>query len=303
MQRSKNEICILCGKTHNSGRNIIEYFQCTVCEKLQQLPHDVCGFGGVDGIECTCGRKADAVWKQISFEEYKKLTSAGSEMTNEEILANAPEGATHITSNNVYLKVYGNHCHVFNSLHVWSIPITNIEDVFILNNPRSLFDIFRIVELEKKQSKERRETIADHVLNILAEEGFENFSTNMLKTNDGRRVELTIRYTNGKTPAEVLDELTERVEAAERERDDMKANIDHLMKDCHRFTDKRLNEFAIEQKIFELERFMQTFIKAAMDAPVPEINWQANELMRKALIGALETAKNERIVELKEQLV
>lgn len=70
-------------------------------------------------------------------------------MTNEEILANAPEGATHITSNNVYLKVYGNHCHVFNSLHVWSIPITNIEDVFIRNNPRSLSDIRRIVELEK----------------------------------------------------------------------------------------------------------------------------------------------------------
>ncbi len=303
MQRSKNEICILCGKTHNSGRNIIEYFQCTVCKKLQQLPHDVCGFGGVDGIECTCGRKADAVWKQISFEEYKKLTSAVSEMTNEEILENAPDKNLRHYDGNYYWQYTNDNgwCRYCN-------PIAKTVVGEPSSGMRSLSDIRRIVELEQKLEaaeqalKSAEDRVDAYKLHVdeMRETQFRRFNNEecWIYQGDGEDYPESLIC-----PVVISAEQLRTFLAAERERDDMKANIDHLMKDCHRFTDKRLNEFAIEQKIFELERFMQTFIKAAMDAPVPEINWQANELMRKALIGALETAKNERIVELKEQLV
>jgi len=69
-------------------------------------------------------------------------------MTEQEIIENAPSGATHF-ANGSYLQVEGNHCKVFNSLSVWSVPISNVEDVFINQNPRLLDDIKRLSLLSK----------------------------------------------------------------------------------------------------------------------------------------------------------
>ena len=66
-------------------------------------------------------------------------------------------------------------------------------------------------------------------------------------------------------------------------------------------TSEVLKEFATDQKIDELERFVQAFSKAALAAPVPEINRRANELIRAAIVGALKTATQDRINLLRQQ--
>ena len=76
MQQSNSRHCYLCGLSHNGAcnPNSFDYFQCTECQTLQQLPKDVCGFGGIDGYFCFCNKSGAEVWKQISFQEYMKLS-------------------------------------------------------------------------------------------------------------------------------------------------------------------------------------------------------------------------------------
>mgnify|MGYP003631793803 CR=1 FL=1 len=75
-------------------------------------------------------------------------------MDLKEIVENAPEGTTHFYYSDVqplsYLMVEGNHCKYWNSLDVWSIPISNAEDIFIHSKPRLIDDVKRIVELESQ---------------------------------------------------------------------------------------------------------------------------------------------------------
>lgn len=178
-------------------------------------------------------------------------------MTNEEILANTPEGATHITSNNVYLKVYGNYCHVFNSLHVWSIPITNIEDVSIRNNPRSLSDIRRIVELEKYNLGLAMESHELQQKLEAAERRIVELEKEVERLNAHSLVFDAVLTLN--------DDLKQKLEAAGRERDAAlgfiasriptieslcsKSDVAKIMKSEHL---QALNKFAIEQKINSL---------------------------------------------------
>ena len=69
-------------------------------------------------------------------------------ISEQAIIDNAPDGSTHF-ANGTYLKIEGNSCKAFNSLNVWSLPISNIEEVFLYNNPRLLDDIKRIALLSK----------------------------------------------------------------------------------------------------------------------------------------------------------
>ena len=87
MQQSNGKHCYVCGNTHSNECNPddFDYFQCTECKTLQQLPSDVCGFGGLSGIRCACNREASKVWRHVSFEEYKKLNNAVPADTGNEL--------------------------------------------------------------------------------------------------------------------------------------------------------------------------------------------------------------------------
>ena len=62
------------------------------------------------------------------------------------------------------------------------------------------------VKLKAEKKKYLLTTLADCVLEVLRNENIENFSTNALSTNEGRQVELTIRYVDGQTPADKLNQ-------------------------------------------------------------------------------------------------
>jgi len=71
-------------------------------------------------------------------------------MNNQEILDNAPKNWTHYaTSSNKYFMIEGWRMHVWLG-EVWSVPISNGLDVLMVGDVRSLADIKRIVEQDKK---------------------------------------------------------------------------------------------------------------------------------------------------------
>jgi predicted RNase H-like nuclease (RuvC/YqgF family) len=67
------------------------------------------------------------------------------------------------------------------------------------------------------------------------------------------------------TPKEVY-ELRKKVTELEQEISDHKANIDHLMNDCHRFTDKRLQERDLEMQAKGIEKALKKLDKP--DTPI-----------------------------------
>jgi vacuolar-type H+-ATPase subunit I/STV1 len=127
----------------------------------------------------------------------------------------------------------------------------------------------RVEELKKNKHKETLETISDYILEFMHANNIENFSTNRLSTNEGRQVELTIRYVDGETPADQLAKANERVKELESQYQlltkriepllDMQEDGEHYAR-CHLADDiyeyfiegssvDALNKFAIEQKI------------------------------------------------------
>lgn len=215
MQQSNGKHCYVCGNTHSNECNPddFDYFQCTECKTLQQLPSDVCGFGGLSGIRCACNREASKVWRHVSFEEYKKLNNA------------VPADAG-------------------NELEMYKLIAADAAE-----NCSSLLKRAEEAERELKNSEVRIDAWKKEI-DEMRETQFRRFNNE----------ECWIYQGNGEDypeslicPVVISAEQLLTFLAAERERDDMKANIDHLMKDCHRFTDKRLNEFAIEQKASEFE--------------------------------------------------
>lgn len=65
------------------------------------------------------------------------------------IISSAPEHANYVTDDGSYLLVEGMHCKIF--IGVWSVPITNVADVFIDSRPRALDDIRLILKLESQR--------------------------------------------------------------------------------------------------------------------------------------------------------
>lgn len=65
------------------------------------------------------------------------------------IISSAPEHANYVTDDGRYLLVEGMHCKIF--IGVWSVPITNVADVFIDGRPRALDDIRLILKLESQR--------------------------------------------------------------------------------------------------------------------------------------------------------
>ena len=76
-------------------------------------------------------------------------------MNNQEIIDNAPEGATHIEDNsNLYIKVLPRVTStIFNDWFIFEIDQWIIIDTYNVLLMRSLADIKRIVELEKALDK------------------------------------------------------------------------------------------------------------------------------------------------------
>lgn len=69
----------------------------------------------------------------------------------------------------------------------------------------------QVEALKQEKNKDSLETISDYILEFMQSQDIENFSTNQLRTNDGRQVELTVRYVEGKTPADLLIENRKRL--------------------------------------------------------------------------------------------
>jgi hypothetical protein len=80
-------------------------------------------------------------------------------MNDQEIIDNAPEGATHIENNsNLYIKVLPRvNSTIFNDWFIFEIDQWIIIDTYNVLLMRSLADIKRIVELEKDNSKLEKE--------------------------------------------------------------------------------------------------------------------------------------------------
>lgn len=87
----------------------------------------------------------------------------------------------------------------------------------------------RVKELESEKHKDSLETINDYILEFMEANDIENFSTNRLRTNEGRQIELTIRYTDGETPADLLHRANERIEELEAERQLLISEIEPLL--------------------------------------------------------------------------
>lgn len=75
----------------------------------------------------------------------------------------------------------------------------------------------RVKELEKAKHKDSLETISDYILEFMQVNEIKNFSTNRLSTNEGRQIELTLRYVDGETPADQLCKARERIEELEEQ--------------------------------------------------------------------------------------
>lgn len=209
-------------------------------------------------------------------------------MTNEEILANAPGWATMVCMERFWQKLTANSWRsirldlTYESLRI--MPSANSGGI------RSLSDIRRIVQLEK-EIQESNEIMGECWAMV---------------GND-------IDYEHGgySTLHEHVNALKELATAAARDlnklEDENAILITRLAALSIKFgeelprTSEVLKEFATDQKIDELERFVQAFSKAALAAPVPEINRRANELTRAAIVGALKTATQDRINLLRQQ--
>lgn len=172
-------------------------------------------------------------------------------MTNEEILTNAPEhcfAVDHFIGSKEPVYICSN-SNEFYAVHSGEKIGTAPNKYPFSVRFRSLSDIRRIVELEKEVKKWQKWHLET---------------------------------------SQTLSEVCGKAEAAERERDDMKANIDHLMKDCHRFTDKRLNEFAIEQRISGIQRVLDCRELNLSEGDVATISLMQEQLRQQLNGGAHE---------------
>lgn len=68
----KAKHCLDCGDTHSGDCDprSFEYFQCENCTRKQMLPWDAVALVGLGGIQCGCGKPADANWKSLTHEQY-----------------------------------------------------------------------------------------------------------------------------------------------------------------------------------------------------------------------------------------
>jgi hypothetical protein len=81
-------------------------------------------------------------------------------MTDQEILDNAPEGATHYqVSSGSYYMIDGWRMHVWLG-EVWSVPISNELDVLLVGDVRPIADIRELVEL-RAEVAEKGKRIAE----------------------------------------------------------------------------------------------------------------------------------------------
>lgn len=78
-----------------------------------------------------------------------------------------------------------------------------------------------------RSAEEKLVTVADYIAAIMIEQEIENFTTNNFKVDD-RQLELTCRFVEGKTTADVLDEQRQEIVKLKSKVDECHALLNEL---------------------------------------------------------------------------
>jgi hypothetical protein len=132
--------------------------------------------------------------------------------TRKNILENAPDGATHLSTEGLYLKYDINK--VLYLYHV-NYKCWKYASSWILVD-HNLSDLRELQEKDQENEKllvESKESVATTLLNAMEVAKVENFMCDVFSTDrdDGKSIEITCRYLDGKSTNEVITEMQARI--------------------------------------------------------------------------------------------
>lgn len=83
-KRDKQDHCLVCGNTHRGDcdPSSFNYYRCK-CGLIQSIPWDAVAYGGgLSGLHCGCGGKAEECWESIDHEKYLKIQRFNTAVEN-----------------------------------------------------------------------------------------------------------------------------------------------------------------------------------------------------------------------------